>query len=101
MLQRWNVLCLTLPDDEHVITKLPQRRLVPGGTSDIATKLWNPVARVYLRSDSTAAAMLVPKASVNEDDFSMPWEHDIWTSWQGRVMEAKAIAKFMHQTSDQ
>ena len=97
----WNRLSqifqLALPDDQHrpaTFTKEAQRTAV---SLSVRFDFLLPIAKSALGQPPLPAAVAMPKASVNENRFLQPREHDIGTSRQARVVGTVTKPKSMQR----
>lgn len=96
------ILDLTLPNNEHpptIALKLAQRATVTGRIS--RTLLLPIVGMTYRRYAPMSAGVQVPETAVHIYDFAQLRQHDVGCSWKIATMEAKTIAKMMHQPPHQ
>jgi hypothetical protein len=87
---------LTLPNNERIPAGCAKRLNVPAIAKLIAFQLRPPVAGIRLWRVGDLAAMGVPKATMDENDFPPRGEDKIRLPWKIFPVQTKAVAKAMH-----
>jgi len=88
-----------IPDYKRVPAKLAECTRVRSIPPLITLKLGDPVAGVSTGCVRPAAAMAMPKASMNLYDLSPPGEHKIRPSWQIHLVQPISVAHTMNETA--
>lgn len=98
--RQFRILQLTFPDDENLPTVLTEQALILSVTVDILCELSEPKLSSGGRHASALAAIVpVPVASVNENDRTVPWKHDVGPAGQILDILAKPETGSMEQTA--
>ena len=87
-----------LPNDQHVPTKLMQRRYLPMITGDVLLEFLIPEGSAGLRSGRPTTALVpVPETAVNEDRLSAGGETDVGGAGKISPMESIAVSETVKQ----
>jgi len=85
---------LAFPDHENLPTKTSQPPQIAFVARNVATKLICPVAPTAgWDTIATPTAMLVPKATVDEDDLTSAGEHQIRISRKVAAMQSETMTE--------
>lgn len=98
--QQVHLLSFTFPDYQHFPSQATKLLNAPPIPFYISTQLQSPIADSRLRSPSVFASLvMMPKTTVNEDDFSPCWEHQVGRTRQVSLMKGVTVSKVMQKSA--
>jgi hypothetical protein len=88
--QEFQICEFTFPDSKYGPTQIAERLRMLGISRDIPCQFSVPIldgCLWFLSVEALRVGVLMPKASMHEDDFLSPPEYDIRPAWESRDME--------------
>jgi hypothetical protein len=100
-LQFRSVSCFAVPNDKT----FPTHSRYPGSISlvtfFIVSQLWEPISSIRFRRPSVnTPSMLVPKTTVDKNDFSPGWKNEVRATRQISAMQAETVPQTVRQGTD-
>lgn len=91
---------LAFLNDQHAPSQPIQSSANPLVARGVALEFSNPIAASRRGYSAAAAVVQMPEAAVDDDDFSMPGEHEIGRARERRIVQAIAEAQGMRESPD-